>query len=117
MMVVHSVACLADAMAVSMADQKAAWMVALWARMLVVLMAGPRAAYLVAHLGVSWADDWAAVSAELLADSKVGQWAVLLAGAMVLMSAGVKVELRADNSAECWASPSVGYSAGHSVKH
>ena len=57
LMVVRSVAWLADSMAASMADQKAAWMVALWAQTLVVLMAGPKAAYLVAHLGVSWADD------------------------------------------------------------
>ena len=32
---------------------------------------------------------------------KVGQWAETLAGSMVLTSADMRVELRADNSAAC----------------
>ncbi len=98
-MVVHWVACSADALAALKAARKAARKAELSARTLVVLMAGPRAPYLVEHWGARLAGDWAEVSAVLLVASKADEWVEPLAGRMALTSAGVMAEQKVENSA------------------
>ncbi len=69
------------------------------ARTLVVLMAGPRAAYLVEDWAARLAGDWAEVSAVLLVESKADEWVEPLAGWLALTSVGVMAEQRVENLA------------------